>query len=263
MVRRKIPLSTKLKVLRLKQEGADHRNIAEQLNVSTGSVSLWSRSADQIISEAKKLCKGIEITDIYDDRGKIELGKLIEATKEAEDAVQTEQGTDKKTEGRPENRLEKSLTREATSQLRKNLRKFMEKNTWFNEVLNEVGFQSLVIALQLAEISPSEAFENLEEFRDPEKFRQFIGKYLSALWQARDEAKRIMELEQELKEAKKVIGIATVAWNGLKQVKDQSDRLTLMAASLMNSQQKQQFLNMAYISNLYNANPFLKQLEKR
>jgi len=95
------------------------------------------------------------------------------------------------------------------------------KVDWFSEVMVQVGFTSTMIALQSANVSVSESFERIEEFRDnPRAFVQYIDRYLSALWKAKEEAQNIVELEEERDKLALKLYIALTALENLKKQRD-------------------------------------------
>ena len=79
------------------------------------------------------------------------------------------------------------------SQLTKHL---TERIDWFVEALTKIGWSAMMISFQTAQISSSEAFERLDEFKDADQFVQFVNTYLSALWQAKDDAQALVKLEE-------------------------------------------------------------------
>jgi len=95
------------------------------------------------------------------------------------------------------------------------------KVDWFSEVMVQVGFTSTMIALQSANINISESFERIEEFRDnPRAFVQYIDRYLSALWKAKEHAQDIVELEEERDKLALKLYIALTALENLKKQRD-------------------------------------------
>jgi len=95
------------------------------------------------------------------------------------------------------------------------------KLDWFSEVMTQIGFTSTMIALQSANINISESFERIEEFRDnPQAFVQYIDRYLSALWKAKEEAQNIVELEEERDKLALKLYIALTALENLKKQRD-------------------------------------------
>jgi len=95
------------------------------------------------------------------------------------------------------------------------------KLDWFGEVMMQVGFTSTMIALQSANVSVSESFERIEEFRDnPQAFIRYIDRYLSALWKAKEEAQNIVELEEERDKLSLKLYIALTALENLKKQRD-------------------------------------------
>ena len=77
------------------------------------------------------------------------------------------------------------LTRHVTAQV-----------DWFVEALTKIGWSAMMISFQTAQISSSEAFSRLSEFRDADQFVQFVNTYLQALWQAKDDAQALVKLEE-------------------------------------------------------------------
>ena len=108
------------------------------------------------------------------------------------------------------------------------------KLDWFSEVMTQIGFTATMIALQAANISVSESFERIEEFRDnPQAFVQYIDRYLSALWKAKEEAQNIVQLEEERDKLALKLYIALTALENLKKQRDEYYLKTKVAISCM------------------------------
>jgi len=95
------------------------------------------------------------------------------------------------------------------------------KLDWFGEVMMQVGFTSTMIALQSANVNISESFERIEEFREnPKAFVEYIDRYLSALWKAKEEAQNIVQLEEERDKLALKLYLALTALDNLKRQRD-------------------------------------------
>jgi len=151
----------------------------------------------------------------------------------------------KKSEGKSEEKSEKSEKEKKTSittapvrildrSYAEILTHLTSKLDWFSEVMTQVGFTATMIALQAANISVSESFERIEEFRDnPNAFVQYIDRYLSALWKAKEEAQNIVELEEERDKLALKLYIALTALENLKKQRDEYYLKTKVAISCM------------------------------
>jgi len=151
----------------------------------------------------------------------------------------------KKSEGKSEEKSEKSekekKTTVTTAPLRILDRSYAEilthltsKLDWFGEVMMQVGFTSTMIALQSANVNISESFERIEEFRDnPRAFIEYIDRYLSALWKAKEEAQNIVQLEEERDKLALKLYIALTALENLKKQRDEYYMKTKVAISCM------------------------------
>ena len=70
---------------------------------------------------------------------------------------------------------------------------------WFIEALTRVGWSSMLIAFQTANISSADAFDKLGQFEDADEFVRFVNTYLQALWQVKDDAKAMVKLEEQVR----------------------------------------------------------------
>ena len=164
---------------------------------------------------------------------------------EAPEYFQEKAEKKKKSEGKSEEKSEKSekekKTTVTTAPLRILDRSYAEilthltsKLDWFGEVMMQVGFTSTMIALQSANVNISESFERIEEFRDnPRAFIEYIDRYLSALWKAKEEAQNIVQLEEERDKLALKLYIALTALENLKKQRDEYYMKTKVAISCM------------------------------
>jgi hypothetical protein len=68
---------------------------------------------------------------------------------------------------------------------------------WFVEALTKISWSAMLIAFQTAQISSAEAFSWLDEFRDADRFVQFVNTYLQALWLRANDAQALVKLEEQ------------------------------------------------------------------
>ena len=81
------------------------------------------------------------------------------------------------------------------------LKQMVEGAAWYQSAMNEIGFTTLLIALQVGKMDPKNVAREIESFRDEregkKRFIQLINKRLQALLEAHENADRITELERE------------------------------------------------------------------
>ena len=77
------------------------------------------------------------------------------------------------------------------------IKAYAGRQEWLSKVLEEVGMSTLFMTLQLAKIPPQEWYAKISEFKDPDTFTDFVNTYLVALFEAKEDAGRLIELEQE------------------------------------------------------------------
>ena len=81
------------------------------------------------------------------------------------------------------------------------LKQMVEGAAWYQSAMNEIGFTTLIIALQVGKMDPKTVAKEIESFRDEregkKRFIQLINKRLQALLEAHENADRITELERE------------------------------------------------------------------
>ena len=73
----------------------------------------------------------------------------------------------------------------------------VEKVSWMQDVIYDIGFASLMLALQFAKVPPENVYQLLERFNDKDAFEKFVLRNLGALLEASRDAARIVELEDE------------------------------------------------------------------
>ena len=114
------------------------------------------------------------------------------------------------------------------------LKHLTTKLDWFSEVMMEIGFSSTMMALQAAQLNINEAFERIPGFRDdPQVFIEFVDRYLSALWKAKDEAVAIVALEEDLEKARLKLYMALQAIENVKNQRNEYYIKARMAMSCM------------------------------
>ncbi|MCD6099193.1 MAG: hypothetical protein J7K33_01270 [Candidatus Marinimicrobia bacterium] len=129
--------------------------------------------------------------------------------------------------------------------------------SWFADVLNEIGFYATLIAMQAAKIPLEELYEKIAEFEDPEAFVEFVREHLSALFEAKEEAKIIIELRKkidalELKAAtlEEYINQLKEVIKQLKHQRDQAIMALYASSSIMDKEQLRDFTNALVRINL-------------
>ena len=77
------------------------------------------------------------------------------------------------------------------------IKSLSKRHEWLSEVIDEIGTTTLLMALQLAKIPPKEWYEKIEEFKDAKNFNKFLNQFMVALFEAKEDASRILELQDE------------------------------------------------------------------
>jgi len=106
-----------------------------------------------------------------------------------------------------------------------------EKTGWFVEALIDVGWYSLMMALQYAKVGTDaeELDRKVTEFTDARAFADYVKKLLAAMINASRDAARIVELEEELMGAKLMLDFANEV--ARKAVSQRDQALTLLRAA--------------------------------
>ncbi|AGB05280.1 hypothetical protein AciM339_1427 [Aciduliprofundum sp. MAR08-339] len=74
-----------------------------------------------------------------------------------------------------------------------------EKEEWLVTIISELGIRTLFIILQMADIPPHEWYTKLGEYAsDPQAFVNFAEKYIVALFEAKQDAKKMLEMRSEM-----------------------------------------------------------------
>jgi hypothetical protein len=97
-------------------------------------------------------------------------------------------------------RLRTKIARTLDQEYAELISQLTEKTGWFNQVLTDLGFYSILLAFQAARVPPGKVPEMIEKFRRPEEFTGFVKDQLSALMAAVQNSERILELEDRVKE---------------------------------------------------------------
>ena len=74
---------------------------------------------------------------------------------------------------------------------------FAERQKWFSKALEQIGMDAMLMAMQLAKIPPRDWYDKIQEFHDVKSFIDFVEQYLVALFEAKEDASRIIELRDE------------------------------------------------------------------
>ena len=115
------------------------------------------------------------------------------------DELKAERGVEGKESSKKESNLQLAFIRkDAGFPI---LKSVVENAVWYQDAMNEIGFTTLLIALQVGKMDPKNVAREIESFRDEregkKRFIQLINKRLQALLEAHENADRITELERE------------------------------------------------------------------
>jgi len=103
---------------------------------------------------------------------------------------------------------------------------------WFVEALSRIGWSSMLIAFQTANISSTDAFEKLDQFQDSDEFVRFVNTYLQALWQVKDDAKAMVKLEETVRNQDLLL---FAAGERIKQLEVQLTKAVITAKTALSS----------------------------
>jgi len=114
----------------------------------------------------------------------------------AENRVQEKQKYES-TEGKSPVRVTESL-KALDRTFAQQIAAYAKRQAWFSEVIEDVGLTTLFMALQLADVSPQHWYEELHKYKDkPEELIKFIDKYLVALFEAKTDAEKYLEMRKK------------------------------------------------------------------
>ena len=113
------------------------------------------------------------------------------------------------------------------------VRRVTERVSWFADVLDEIGFYATIIAMQYAKVKPDELYDRVVEFKDPEEFSKFVKDQLNALFQAKEDARALMELRNKLNAMDIKLCLIQEAYDHVVRQKDELARMVQDMISLM------------------------------
>ncbi len=73
-----------------------------------------------------------------------------------------------------------------------------KRQEWLTEIIEELGISTLFMILQIAKIAPARWYEEIEKYKeDPKAFLKFADQYLVALFEAKEDAEKYIELREK------------------------------------------------------------------
>lgn len=108
-----------------------------------------------------------------------------------------------------------------------------EKLAWYGQAVTEIGQVAMMMLFQIAKINVDDAYLKMEDFKDADEFVSYSTKYLVALFQAKDEAVKIVALEEDLEKVRMKLYMALQAINSLKSQRDEWYTKSKMALSCL------------------------------
>jgi len=131
------------------------------------------------------------------------------------------------------------------------IEKLSEKRSWFTAVLVDLGFESMLMAFQYAKIDPKDILRKVEEFDDPDRFKEFVRRHLAAMIEASaDAVKAIVERDKRIQQLENVIRVLSAVSAGLKKTVDDLTLKLNMAEMLISKYNLQE----EYVNTLMQAN---------
>ena len=176
----------RVKELVLQRPDATLQEIAEELDRSPGSLS----------------------NTIKQELARIELKGLLPPLPQGEEVPEEELPEEVPLElpeevyypTRRQPRLRTKIARTLDQEYAELISQLTEKTGWFNRVLTDLGFYSILLAFQAARVPPAKVPEMIEKFKRPDEFSGFVKDQLSALMRAVQGSERILELEEQVKD---------------------------------------------------------------
>ena len=132
------------------------------------------------------------------------------------------------------------------------IEKLSEKRSWFTSVLMDLGFEAMLIAFQFAKIDPKDIAKKVEEFDDPEKFKEFVRKHLAAMIEASTDAtSAILERDKKIKQLEEVARVLSAIAAGLRRTIDYVSLKLNVAETLISKYNLQEeYINMLMQANI-------------
>jgi len=131
------------------------------------------------------------------------------------------------------------------------LRSVIEKVGWMQDVIYDVGTMSLFMALMMSDVKdPAEAVRVMKGFSNKEDLELFITKRLVALYEARKDASKIVELEDDIRVLKAQVAMLKHVAEELKKERDELITENRILISLLNKDQLQKYYNTKIFSKL-------------
>jgi len=118
-----------------------------------------------------------------------------------------------------------------------------KKQEWFTEIIEQLGITTLFMILQVAEIPAEQWYNEIKKYKkDPEAFLEFADKWMVALYDAKEDAKKYIELRQKYGHCiadREKLRIELLNYKGYLQ-----EALTQLSAvvSILSKEQLQRFL---------------------
>jgi uncharacterized protein YutE (UPF0331/DUF86 family) len=131
------------------------------------------------------------------------------------------------------------------------IEKLSEKRSWFTAVLVDLGFESMLMAFQYAKVDPKDVLRKVEEFDDPDKFKEFVRRHLAAMIEASaDAVKAIVERDKRIRQYENALRVLSAISAGLKKTVDDLTLKLNMAEMLISKYNLQE----EYVNTLMQAN---------
>ena len=214
--------------------------------------STVSRILQKIRSEAsedvKKLKEALE---------KPEIAEIIE--KELEKRRGTKRKATEESETRERVRFVGTGISDVLKELGKDyaetVRILSEKRSWFTSVLVDLGFESMLMAFQYARVDPKDILRKVEEFDNPEKFKEFVRKHLAAMIEASaDAVNAILERDKRIRQLENALRVTSAIAAGLKKtVNDLTFKLNIAEMLISKYNLQEEYVNTLMQANIIHA----------
>jgi hypothetical protein len=182
-------------------------------------------------------------------------------------------GKERKDEGKKDEKEEqpktKTVVRGAVPPLRvldqsyaEALSFYGEKLAWYGQAVTEIGQVAMMMLFQIAKINVDDAYLKMEDFKDADEFVSYSTKYLVALFQAKDEAVKIVALEEDREKLRLKLYTVLQAIENIKNQRNEYYIKARMAMSCMDESGLRKFAFATTFSET-ETQPLLEQKKKR
>jgi transcriptional regulator with XRE-family HTH domain len=233
----------------LKNPNLTVSDLARLCGVHKSTVSrILQKIREEASAEVKKLKEALE---------KPELAEIIERELEKRRGAKSKSGEEGETRERV--RFVGTGISEVLKELGKDyaetVKILSEKRSWFTSVLVDLGFESMLMAFQYAKVDPKDIARKVEEFDNPEKFKEFVRKHLAAMVEASaDAVNAILERDKRIRQLENALRVVSAIAAGLKRtVDDLAFKLNIAESLISRYGLHEEYVNALMQANIVHA----------